>query len=83
MMPRMNGYELIERLRSSVRRPAIVIGAAMTSAFTGEVDGEVVKAIIRKPFDIDMMAELIGDLISKMEFKIGPDDQTLVGPHAS
>ena len=60
MMPVMNGREVIEAmLEHTARRvPVIVITAAGDSG-TGDLDPDVVKLIIRKPFDVARVIEAV------------------------
>lgn len=59
MMPRVNGYELVDGIRRFEQRPTIVIATAMTDSLIGLLDGELVHSIIRKPFDIEMLGALM------------------------
>ena len=59
MMPRVNGYELVDGIRRFDQRPTIVIATAMTDSLIGLLDAEIVHSIIRKPFDIEMLGALM------------------------
>jgi CheY-like chemotaxis protein len=60
MMPIVDGYALIEHLkRRGGPRPAIIVVSAGDSAALRQLDGSVVHSIIRKPFDIDVLGDLI------------------------
>jgi DNA-binding response OmpR family regulator len=63
MMPRVNGYELVDAMRRFHHRPAIVIATAMTDSLIGLLDAELVHSIIRKPFDIEMLGALMTAII--------------------
>ena len=63
MMPRLNGYELVDALPRFAHRPAIVIATAMTDSLIGLLDAEVVHSIIRKPFDIEMLGALMTAIV--------------------
>lgn len=63
MMPRVNGYELVDGLRRFERRPTIVIATAMTDSLIGLLDAELVHSIIRKPFDIEMLGALMTAIV--------------------
>jgi two-component system chemotaxis response regulator CheY len=60
MMPNIDGYGLIEHLkvREGVR-PAIIVVSAGDSAALRQLDGAMVHSILRKPFDIDVLGDLI------------------------
>ena len=51
-MPRMNGYDLIDRLRGRRPRPAVVVLTALPPIQYNALDPDVVHRIIRKPFDL-------------------------------
>jgi DNA-binding response OmpR family regulator len=63
MMPRVNGYELVDGIRRFDQRPTIVIATAMTDSLIGLLDAEIVHSIIRKPFDIEMLGALMTAII--------------------
>ena len=63
MMPRVNGYELVDALRRFRHRPAVVIATAMTDSLVGMLDADVVHSIIRKPFDIEMLGALMTAIV--------------------
>jgi len=57
-MPRMNGYDLIERLRGRRPRPAVIVLTALPSKNFIDLDPEVVHCVVRKPFDLDTFMAL-------------------------
>jgi DNA-binding response OmpR family regulator len=63
MMPNVNGYEIVEFIGKHCAvgdRPAvIVITAVAESSAIVRLDGRIVHSIVRKPFDISVLAELI------------------------
>lgn len=62
MMPNVNGFELVEWISShpSKRRPSvIVITAAAESKPLRQLDPAIVHSVVRKPFDIDVVADLV------------------------
>ncbi len=74
MMPRLNGYELVDSLRRFQHRPTIVIATAMTDSLIGLLDSDVVHSIVRKPFDIEMLAALMTAIVeSKLSVQPEPD----------
>lgn len=60
MMPNIDGYGLIEHLkgRNGVK-PAVIVVSAGDSAALRQLDGAMVHSILRKPFDIDVLGDLI------------------------
>jgi CheY-like chemotaxis protein len=61
MMPRMNGGELIERLRADARTREIPI--LIISSTRGEGGGA--DAVLGKPFDLDELIGLVDKLTGK------------------
>ncbi|HYK04907.1 MAG TPA: response regulator transcription factor [Thermoanaerobaculia bacterium] len=60
MMPNIDGYGLIRHLKErGGNRPAIIVISAGDSAAFRQLDGAVVHSILRKPFDIDVLGDLI------------------------
>jgi hypothetical protein len=39
----------------------------MTNAFVDVLDSEIVQAVIRKPFDIDMLSTVVGEIVAALE----------------
>jgi DNA-binding response OmpR family regulator len=64
MMPRVNGYEVLHQLHGDPNRPAIVVVTAMTGVHVAKLDPQIVQSIVRKPFDIEMMAAVLTDVAS-------------------
>ena len=60
MMPNIDGYGLIEHLkgRDGVK-PAVIVVSAGDSGALRRLDGAMVHSILRKPFDIDVLGDLI------------------------
>src|SRR5688572_16608379 len=60
MMPNIDGYGLIRYLKErGGSRPAIIVDNAGDSAAFRQLDGAIVHSILRKPFDIDVLGDLI------------------------
>jgi CheY-like chemotaxis protein len=60
MMPNVDGYGLIRHLKArGGHQPAIIVVSAGDSAALRQLDGAMVHSIIRKPFDIDVLGDLI------------------------
>ena len=63
MMPRMNGFDLLEAMRAEVPTPRPVIfvmTACDETAFRG-LDPDLVHGVLRKPFDVERLVEMICD----------------------
>ena len=68
MMPNIDGYALVEYLKGRDGiRPAIIVISAGDTASLRRLDGSVVHSILRKPFDIDVLGDLVSAAMSSME----------------
>jgi CheY-like chemotaxis protein len=67
MMPRLNGYEFIERVGSLVQngRPHIVVFTAAGKRGVEKIPADAVCNSILKPFDLDRFIEIISDCLNK------------------
>jgi CheY-like chemotaxis protein len=60
MMPVMDGYGVVEWVKHNADpRPAIIVVSAGDSAAVRRLDGSVVHSFIRKPFDVDVLSDLV------------------------
>ena len=67
MMPKVNGYDVVQQLSRDKRRPAIVVVTAMTGSYVSALDPGVVHTIVRKPFDIEMMGSLLAAIAASVK----------------
>jgi CheY-like chemotaxis protein len=66
MMPRVNGYEFIEKIAETYpkpERPHIVVFTAAGKRGVDKIPHDAVCASILKPFDLDKFIEIIGDCL--------------------
>lgn len=61
MMPRLNGYELVQRISELKPRPAVLVATALMNGDTATLDDSMVRRVIRKPFDIKAVANALID----------------------
>ena len=61
MMPRMDGFAVIEHLKSQPQsdRPTVLVITAYTDQTFRNVDSEIVAGVIRKPFEVREIGELV------------------------
>jgi DNA-binding response OmpR family regulator len=59
MMPRVSGYELVEKISAMNPRPAVLVATAMASTDVASLDDSLVRRVIRKPFDIEAVAKAL------------------------
>ena len=67
MMPRVNGYEFIEKIAEQypTRRPHIVVFTAAGKRGVDKIPAEAVCNAILKPFDLDKFIDIIGDCLGE------------------
>ena len=65
MMPRLNGYEFIERVgrRDPAHRPHIIVFTAAGKRGVDKIPANAVCNSILKPFDLDTFVEIIGECL--------------------
>ncbi len=63
MMPRLNGFELIEEMKSLHDRPAVIVVTAqpIPAHSRSLLDVDVVHAVVEKPFDLDELLDLMAE----------------------
>lgn len=67
MVPELNGFEVIEFLkRENLRLPVAVVSAVSQQALT-QLDLDVVKLVISKPFDVDEFTKAVLALCAEAE----------------
>jgi CheY-like chemotaxis protein len=60
MMPQVSGYELVDYIaRQPAPRPAVIVITADDSPAVRQLNGAVVHSLVRKPFDIETLGDLI------------------------
>ena len=60
MMPNVDGYGLIDYLKHREgEKPTIIVVSAGEGQALRQLDGALVHSIVRKPFDIDVLGDLI------------------------
>lgn len=66
MMPRVNGFEVIDSLTRSTHRPAIIVitGAGASEAARAETAG-VVYAVVTKPFQLHSIATILQEALAR------------------
>ncbi|HEV8658583.1 MAG TPA: response regulator [Thermoanaerobaculia bacterium] len=72
MMPVVDGFGVVEYVRNlRGKRPAVIVISAGDSAMLRRLDGTVVHSILRKPFDIDELGDLIAAVAMRDEDQNG------------
>jgi DNA-binding response OmpR family regulator len=67
MMPRLNGYEFIEKIseRHPEQRPHIVVFTAAGKRGVDKIPTDTVCSSILKPFDLDRFVEIISECLNR------------------
>jgi CheY-like chemotaxis protein len=65
MMPRLNGYEFIQKVRESYpqQRPHIIVFTAAGKRGVDKIPADAVCNAILKPFDLDKFIDIIGNCL--------------------
>jgi len=61
MMPRLSGYDLVQKISALDPRPVIIIATAMTNGDIAKIDDTLVRRVIKKPFDVKTVADALVD----------------------
>jgi DNA-binding response OmpR family regulator len=63
MLPRVSGYEVLDRLLTTTPRARtfIIVTTTIDDVYSGLLRPEGVQVVIRKPFDVEMLAALMRD----------------------
>lgn len=56
MMPRLSGYELVQRISTLDPRPTVIVATALTNGEVKSLEDSMVRRVIKKPFDIKAVA---------------------------
>lgn len=82
MMPRMSGYQVLDAMRGISERPAVVLVSAMATARVGAAtfDSSIVHSIIHKPFDVDVIGQLLTDTVGSMAEVRAAEEQPVPPP---
>lgn len=64
MMPAVGGREVIDFLATATRKPPVIVCTAAGLAASSDLDTTIVRAIVRKPFDIEEFVNLLDALLA-------------------
>jgi CheY-like chemotaxis protein len=65
MMPTVAGRDVIDFLSTAPSYPPVILCTAAGPASTRDVNLDIVKAVVRKPFDIDQLSALAAELMKR------------------
>jgi CheY-like chemotaxis protein len=66
MMPRLSGYELVQKISALNPRPIVIVATALTNGDVASLDDSMVRRVIRKPFDVTAVAEALVETARQM-----------------
>jgi DNA-binding response OmpR family regulator len=69
MMPRLSGYELVQRISTRERRPVVIVATALTNGDLATVDDTMVRHVIRKPFDVQAVVTSLTEAMQHVAAK--------------
>ena len=70
MMPRLSGYELVQRIGTRERRPVVIVATALTNGDVATVDDTLVRQVIRKPFDVHAVVAALNEVMHERKAKL-------------
>lgn len=59
MLPRVNGFEVLQWLRGREERPLVLVISAYDERIVSQLDPAIVHAVVRKPFDLEQVVEMV------------------------
>jgi two-component system, OmpR family, alkaline phosphatase synthesis response regulator PhoP len=69
MMPRLSGYELVQRISTREQRPVVIVATALTNSDLATVDDTLVRHVVRKPFDVQAIVTSLTDAMQHVAAK--------------
>jgi CheY-like chemotaxis protein len=66
MMPRVSGYELVQKISAMTPRPTVIVATAMANGDVARLDDSMVRRVIRKPFDIEAVAKTLVEVAAEV-----------------
>lgn len=77
MMPRLSGYDLVQKISPMNPRPVIIVATALTNADVSKIDDTLVRRVIRKPFDVNTVAETLIETARQIAAKQALSDKAV------
>src|SRR5207244_10735489 len=62
MMPRLSGYELVQKISTLNPRPIVIVATALMNGDVASLDDSMVRRVIRKPIEINAIATSLIDI---------------------
>ncbi len=91
MMPRVSGYELVQKIGAMQPHPVVIVATAMANGDLASLDDTMVRRVIRKPFDIQAVATALVETAREIADRhqaaeqgfVVPSDSTVVATDAT
>ncbi|HEV7242587.1 MAG TPA: response regulator [Thermoanaerobaculia bacterium] len=80
MMPRLSGYELVQKLSTLTPRPCVIVATALTNGDVASLDDSMVRRVIRKPFDIHAVADALVETARQVAEERLANQEAVVAP---
>lgn len=77
MMPRLSGYELLQRIGTLKARPFVIVATALTNGAVASLDDSLVRRVMRKPFDIHAVAAALIETAAQIAQERAADPSSL------
>src|SRR6267142_401553 len=62
MMPRLSGYELVQKISTLDPRPIVIVATALMNGDVASLDDSMVRRVIKNPFDINAVANALVEI---------------------
>lgn len=85
MMPRMSGYDLVQKISTLKPRPVVLVATALMNGDVASLDDSMVRRVIKKPFDINAVAAALVETardISEQRATAPPPTVTIIADNA-
>jgi len=85
MMPRMSGYDLVQKISTITPRPVILVATALMNGDVATLDDSLVRRVIKKPFDINAVAAALVETardIAEKRAATPPSGVTIIAENA-
>lgn len=87
MMPRLSGYDLVQKMSTLNPRPVVIVATALMNGDVASLDDSMVRRVIKKPFDINAVAnaliETARDITEHREAGTLPSTPTVLAKDAT
>jgi len=87
MMPRLSGYDLVQKISTMNPRPDVIVATALTNGDVAKIDDTRVRRVIKKPFDVKAVAEALvetarqisqKEAAAEREIPVAPSDTVVI-----